>query len=166
MVLATSASLDARRYSRPQHGSDLRAPSDSSKLHSSLTAALRLTPASSSPDSTRDSSAALTLKLQLSPFCGIVIACYAKLNRKSSDKRTNRGEHTSAHKNRATRENNTQATRHKETPACKVHRHTPTVSSHPTQITHKPLHSTTVVTLTPYSFAPDNRRGTTTMRHK
>ena len=46
--------------------------------HSRLTAALRLEPASFSPDSTRDSSAAVTLKLQLSPLCGIVAACYAK----------------------------------------------------------------------------------------
>ena len=47
--------------------------------HSRLTAALRLKPLSSSPDATGDSSAALTLKFQLSPFCGIVTACYAKL---------------------------------------------------------------------------------------
>ena len=53
----------------------------SSKFHSSLTAALRLKPASSSPDAKRDSSAAVILKLQLSPFCGIVIACYGKLKR-------------------------------------------------------------------------------------
>ena len=51
----------------------------SSKFHSSLTAVLRLEPTSSSPDATRDSSAAVTLKFQLSPFCGIVTACHAKL---------------------------------------------------------------------------------------
>ena len=69
---------------------------------------------------------------------------------------TNKGKHRGVRESGAPRDNSTQVTGHRETPTCMVHRHTPTVSSHPQswisgRTAHPPAsHSTTVVTLTPY----------------